>query len=146
MFDLVSEQFHARGGSNNIVLPGGAPATNPGKVDPYGVLYGGGRADIRLAQGGDGELYVISKSDGMIRRIVGASPAIIRRIATSNGTATVTWDSIPGQKYRLEYNTNITDTNWNILVPDVTASGTNASTTDVFGSSAQRTYRVRLVP
>jgi hypothetical protein len=32
-------------------------------------VYGGGRADIRVASGGDGELYVLSKSDGMIRKI-----------------------------------------------------------------------------
>jgi hypothetical protein len=32
----------------------------------------GGRADIRLALDGDGELYILSKSDGMIRAVVGA--------------------------------------------------------------------------
>ena len=30
---------------------------------------GGGRADIRIAMGGDGEVYVLSKSDGMIRKM-----------------------------------------------------------------------------
>jgi hypothetical protein len=30
-----------------------------------------GRADVRIAIGADGELYVLSKSDGMIRAIVG---------------------------------------------------------------------------
>ncbi len=33
--------------------------------------YGGGRADIRIAEGDDGELYVLSKSDGMIRMLSG---------------------------------------------------------------------------
>ena len=33
--------------------------------------YGGGRADIRIAEGIDGELYVLSKSDGMIRMLSG---------------------------------------------------------------------------
>jgi hypothetical protein len=41
----------------------------PAKADPYGVMYGGGRADIRLSMGGDGEIYVLSKSDGMIRKL-----------------------------------------------------------------------------
>jgi hypothetical protein len=59
------------------VLPGASSITGgfrngnltTGKVDPYGVPYGGGRADMRLARGGDEELYLMSKSDGMIRRL-----------------------------------------------------------------------------
>jgi len=43
----------------------------PPKADPYGVMYGGGRADVRLSMGGDGEIYVLSKSDGMIRKLAG---------------------------------------------------------------------------
>ena len=37
------------------------------QADPYGVPYGGGRADVRLSMRGDGEIYVLSKIDGMIR-------------------------------------------------------------------------------
>ena len=59
------------------VLPGAAAATTgwrdpdhkQPKADPEGVPYGGGRADIRIAMGGDGEVYVLSKSDGMIRKM-----------------------------------------------------------------------------
>ena len=40
-----------------------------GKIDPYGVAYSGGRADVRLARGADEELYLLSKSDGMIRKL-----------------------------------------------------------------------------
>ncbi|MEP6663039.1 MAG: PQQ-dependent sugar dehydrogenase [Verrucomicrobiota bacterium] len=145
LFDIVADTYTNRGGFvSGQRLPGGAAATTGN--DPYGVPYGKGRADIRLAMDGEGELYVISKSDGMIRRIVGASPSIIRQITTSNNIATVTWGSIPGQKYRLEYKGNIDELSWSNVVPDVMASGTNASSTDIFGSSAQRFYRVRLVP
>ena len=40
-------------------------------------LTAGGRADIRLALGGDGEIYVLSKSDGLFRKLVAvvSSPA-----------------------------------------------------------------------
>ena len=34
------------------------------------MAYGGGRADIRWALGTDNELYLISKSDGMIRQLL----------------------------------------------------------------------------
>lgn len=81
MFSIVAEAYSHRGGTPDPdhVLPGRGGATTGWqdaeqkrpKADPDGVAYGGGRADVRLALGGDGELYVISKSDGMIRKIAG---------------------------------------------------------------------------
>jgi hypothetical protein len=79
MFDIVAETYSHKGGTpaQDRVLPGAAGATtgwydpehqHP-KADPEGASYGGGRADIRMALGGDGELYVLSKSDGMIRKM-----------------------------------------------------------------------------
>jgi Glucose / Sorbosone dehydrogenase len=79
MFDVVAESYSHKGGTpaQDRVLPGAAAATTgwrdpehkQPKADPEGVAYGGGRADIRIAMGGDGEVYVLSKSDGMIRKM-----------------------------------------------------------------------------
>ena len=79
MFDVVAETYAHKGGTpaQDRVLPGAAAATTgwkdpdhkQPKADPEGVAYGGGRADIRIAMGGDGEVYVLSKSDGMIRKM-----------------------------------------------------------------------------
>ena len=79
MYDIVAERFKRRGGVplKETVLPGASTITGgfrggnltTGKVDPYGVPYGGGRADVRLARGGNDEIYLISKSDGMIRKL-----------------------------------------------------------------------------
>jgi hypothetical protein len=79
MFDVVAETYTHKGGTpgQDRVLPGAAAATTgwrdpdhkQPKADPEGVSYGGGRADIRIAMGGDGEVYVLSKSDGMIRKM-----------------------------------------------------------------------------
>jgi hypothetical protein len=79
MFDVVAETYAHKGGTpaQDRVLPGAAGATTgwrdadhkQPKADPEGVAYGGGRADLRIAMGGDGELYVLSKSDGMIRKM-----------------------------------------------------------------------------
>jgi hypothetical protein len=79
MFDIVATTYKGKGGipAEDRVLPGAAGATTgwrdpdhkEPKADPEGVVYGGGRADIRIALGGDGELYVLSKSDGMIRKM-----------------------------------------------------------------------------
>jgi hypothetical protein len=79
MFDVVAETYSHKGGTpaQDRVLPGAAAATTgwrdtehkQPKADPEGVAYGGGRADVRIAMGGDGEFYVLSKSDGMIRKM-----------------------------------------------------------------------------
>ena len=79
MFDVVAESYSHKGGTpaQDRVLPGAAGATTgwrdeehkQPKADSDGVPYGGGRADVRIAMGGDGEVYVLSKSDGMIRKM-----------------------------------------------------------------------------
>ena len=80
VFDLVRDRWDVRneapsgsigfvGSADGDRLPGSATST--GQADPYGTAYGGGRADIRFAEL-DGELYLISKSDGMVRRIANA--------------------------------------------------------------------------
>ncbi|MGD0964316.1 MAG: PQQ-dependent sugar dehydrogenase [Candidatus Acidiferrales bacterium] len=79
MFDIIADNYTRRGGTPrpDHVLPGGAIATTgwkddahtQPKSDPEGVVYGGGRADVRITMGGDGELYVLSKSDGTIRKM-----------------------------------------------------------------------------
>ena len=55
---LVEETYRARGGRGET-LPGAA------------AVSGRGRVDLRLAEDADGELYILTKSDGMIRQIVG---------------------------------------------------------------------------
>jgi hypothetical protein len=56
---IVEETYRARGGQGES-LPGAA------------AVSGRGRVDMRFAVDGAGELYILTKSDGMIRQIVGA--------------------------------------------------------------------------
>jgi glucose/sorbosone dehydrogenase len=58
MAPITEAAYHARGGKAEH-LPGA------GRVP-------GGRSDIRFAMDSDGELYILSKSDGVIRAVVGA--------------------------------------------------------------------------
>ncbi len=58
MFPIVESAYHARGGKDPD-LPGGA------------MVSGSGRADIRFAVDAAGELYILSKSDGIIRAVTG---------------------------------------------------------------------------
>ena len=50
---------------------GGSGQTLPGSA----VIAGRGRVDLRFARDNDGELYILTKSDGMIRKVVGARAA-----------------------------------------------------------------------
>lgn len=59
MYPICEAGYHARGGTNPV-LPGRA-------------AIAGHRADIHFAEDAQGNLYILSKSDGMIREIVGAT-------------------------------------------------------------------------
>jgi len=80
-------------------------------------------------------------------RVAIAQPdLVITSLKVSNGTAVVTWDSIPGRTYRLQYKTGMNITNWFDVSPDVTAAGLSTTATDAASNSSQRFYRVRLLP
>jgi hypothetical protein len=62
MWPIVMAGYRARGGKDPY-LPG------------TGAVSGSGRVDLRLAVDRSGELYLLSKSDGVIRAVIGASAA-----------------------------------------------------------------------
>ncbi len=70
-----------------------------------------------------------------------AGPLAILDPSLTGGTMTITWSSIPGRTYRVEYSEGLTAP-WTALVPDVTATGDTASTTDTAGAVRRRFYRV----
>jgi len=147
MFDIVAQTYTNRGGSaGSARLPGGAATTNPGQVDGDGFLYGGGRVDLRLCQGGDGEIYVISKSDGTIRQMVSSLGAlVITRTTKSGNNLTLEWQAIPGWNYRVQYRTDLNSGDWTDLAGDVTAPGLVATKTTSIDEQI-RFYRVRWLP
>ena len=57
MYPIALAAYHARGGKDPD-LPGRA------------TVSGSGRADVHLAVDADGELYILSKTDGMIRAVL----------------------------------------------------------------------------
>jgi hypothetical protein len=59
MFPIAKAAYHVRGGKSPI-LPG------------RGTVSGEGRADAHVAVDGAGELYLFSKTDGMLRMVVEA--------------------------------------------------------------------------
>ena len=65
MFPVVLAGYTARGGTD-ADLPGRSTVSGPG------------RADIGFASDAAGELYILSKADGMIRAVTGEAPAPAR--------------------------------------------------------------------
>jgi len=63
MAAIVEAGYHSRGGKDSD-LPGSA------------TVSGSGRVDLRLAVDRAGELYLLSKSDGMIRAVIGVAPGV----------------------------------------------------------------------
>jgi glucose/sorbosone dehydrogenase len=64
MFQIAERAYELRGGLDPN-LPGSADVTSPN-----------GRADIRIQIDETGELYILSKSDGIVRAIVGTASAL----------------------------------------------------------------------
>ena len=146
VFDILSDKYHEKGGTSSDALPGGCGGLATGGNDPYGVPYGCGRADIRLGQDGDGELYLLSKSDGMIRKFTGVViPPTIQTVGITNGTVTLSWPSISNDTYQVQFKNSLGDTTWSNVLGNVTATGATASKTDTAATSA-RFYRLVAFP
>jgi VCBS repeat-containing protein len=68
----------------------------------------------------------------------------ITSIIVSNGVAWITWNSVAGQTYHLQYKDSLSGSSWNDLPPDVTATGPTTTATNALGNATQRFYRVVL--
>jgi len=124
-------------------LPGSAAATAGFDID--GIPYGRGRADIRLGVDSEGELYVLSKSDGMLRRLLGAPSPDLVSISVTNGLVSLSWRSIPAHNYRLQSRTSMVSGTWTDVPGDVIAAGQIASK-NVAATAAFSFYRVSMLP
>jgi hypothetical protein len=77
--------------------------------------------------------------------VVVVSRPLLLTPAISGANLMLTWTAIPVTSYRLEFNTNLSVTNWTSLAGDVTAVGNTASKLDPLTTS-NRFYRVRVLP
>ncbi|MDB6019488.1 MAG: C-terminal target protein, partial [Pedosphaera sp.] len=71
---------------------------------------------------------------------------VIQSIDLSGGGVTLTWSTIPGQVYRVEYESNFSSGSWMPLSGDVTATNTTATKSDTSSMDTGRLYRIILVP
>jgi hypothetical protein len=75
----------------------------------------------------------------IVRAVI--EPFSITSITATNGVATITWEAVAGQTYRLQYADGFEDT-WHDVAPDIIASGASATVSHPQGVGPQRLYRV----
>ena len=66
---------------------------------------------------------------------------VIQSLRLTHGVATITWTSIIGQTYRLQYKDSLADITWHDLLSDVMAAGPTTTVTIFISHSNQRFYR-----
>jgi len=85
-------------------------------------------------------------SEGQTFVVVVLPPPLISGLIVTNDVATIIWNAIPGQTYRVQSRDALDQSTWNALVPDVTAAGPTANLTEALNGAPQRFYRVQVVP
>jgi hypothetical protein len=58
----------------------------------------------------------------------------------------VTWTSVPGQRYRLQYKTSLQDPEWTDMPAEIEAAGVSSTATDLLDFDHPHFYRIRLAP
>jgi hypothetical protein len=94
--------------------------------------------------GGVDNNYVITLVNGTLT-IDEPSPPLIISINVNSGLAVVTWTSVAGLQYKLQFKDEITDSDWEDASAIVLALGPTTSEYDVVGFAPHRFYRVVLV-
>ncbi|MCW1925618.1 PQQ-dependent sugar dehydrogenase [Luteolibacter arcticus] len=130
-FEIVEAGYDFRGGVD-ADLPGGA------------TISGTGRADIRLAVDAAGELYVTSKSDGVIRSLGIVAPPVLTTQPVdkwisvgSDADFTVVATSSPAPSYRWQRLASGSNT-WQNLSEDSVCSGTGTASLHVESPGKER--------
>jgi len=69
---------------------------------------------------------------------------VFQTITQTNGIVSLAWNIMPGTKYQLQYNTDLSSTNWLNLGSSVTASNATVSAFDSM-TNKQSFYRIMLL-
>ncbi len=104
-----------------------------------------------LTLAGDGSLYGTTRLGGthsggaVFRYVLNPAPPVFQTVTQTNHTAMLTWSALAGGTYQLQYSTNLIQTNWMNLGPQLPATNATANASDFIGPDPQRFYRAVLL-
>lgn len=96
-------------------------------------------AAIRVTDNGIPSLSTVKSFNIMV-----IEPLRIQVTAATNSQASITWSSIPGTTYRVQFKESLDDLDWTTLSPDMLASDNVTSFTEVL-QAGRRFFRVSIV-
>jgi uncharacterized repeat protein (TIGR03803 family) len=105
-----------------------------------------------LVQGRDGSFYGTTQFGGaggygtFFRLTMVSAATVFQSVALTNGTLSLTWSTEAGGTYQLQYNSDLSSSNWASLGSALTATGATLSVTDSVTNGPQRFYRLVLLP
>jgi hypothetical protein len=153
---LVVWQDARNSATSGIDIYGARVMTDGTVQDPAGLALNTGASDQqspKLASGSLEVLLLVAQSlENGARRAVGnfvylEDFPIITHISFSGSTATLTWLSVPGRTYRVQFKPDLALPSWTDLTPDVTATGTTSTKVDnTLAGASRRYYRIVLLP
>ena len=136
------------GGLSVDLLPGFTPATN----DAFTVLTAGTRNNTFASFSYPSNrvtMQLSNTANSVIVRVTGVfttiPPPLLLPPELVGSDVKLTWTTVSNTSYRLEFNPDLTPSNWTALPGDVTALTNTASKLDPLTPS-NRLYRVRVLP
>ena len=112
----------------------------------------GGNSVAGLVQGSDGSFYGTTLGGGAGHvgtvfplTIVRAAP-VFQAVTLTNSTLSLTWSTEAGGRYQVQYNSDLSSSNWINLSNAVIAAGATLSVTDSVTNAPRRFYRAVLSP
>ncbi|MEY2429377.1 MAG: hypothetical protein QOJ40_2262 [Verrucomicrobiota bacterium] len=111
----------------------------------------GAGPQARLVQGADGSFYGTTANggatgNGTVFRLSVLQAPVFQLVSRTNNLLTLTWSTSTGQRYQLQYQTNLNPLTWSNLGGVITATNATATVSDPIGTDPQRFYRVMLLP
>jgi uncharacterized repeat protein (TIGR03803 family) len=122
-------------------------------VDGAGVSGAGARVltftNISFANGGAYSV-IVSNAMGSVTNsgtlVTVVTAPVFQSVTQTNLSVRLTWSSITGQQYQLQFKFSLAAAVWNNLSNPILATNTVMTATDPINSNAQRFYRVVLIP